>query len=76
MDVTEAVEHIRAARPDLKKIIRVPEVGPLTNCRQIALLSLTFRQPPSLLLLRRAVESVISVKDSSHCPWSQTHLFA
>ena len=30
MDVSEAIELIRAARPDLKKIIRVPEVGRLT----------------------------------------------
>ena len=41
MDVFEAVDMIRAARPDLKKIIRVQEVGPLTKCGQPMPSSLT-----------------------------------
>lgn len=45
MDVAEAVELIRAARPDLKKIIRVPEVGRLMKCRQLVLSNLAFSHP-------------------------------
>lgn len=40
MNVDEAVDLIKAARPDLKRIVKVPEVSPLAYCALVFFLLL------------------------------------